>query len=125
MQDVQTQDVQTIVTRYLEAFNEADADRRREHLEALYTTDCTYIDPHVDLQGAEQIDAFIAQTQERFPGVTFTLGSPIDAHHNQARFQWHAGPADAPSTYIGFDVIVTEDGRIRNVYGFTDVGPAA
>lgn len=119
------QDAQTVVTRYLEAFNEDDADRRREMLEALYTADCTYTDPHVDLRGSGQINGFIEQTQERFPGVTFRLGSDIDAHHNQARFQWHAGPADTPDAFVGFDVIVTEDGRIRNVYGFTDVGPAA
>jgi hypothetical protein len=119
------QDVQTVVTQYLEVFNETDADRRRELLEALYTPDCTYTDPHVDLQGAEQIDEFIEQTQERFPGFTFMLGGPIDAHHNQARFQWHAGPADAPDAYVGFDVIVTEDGRIRNVYGFMDAASAA
>lgn len=119
------QDAQTLVTRYLEAFNENDAERRRELLEALYTPDCTYTDPHVDLQGAEQIDGFIEQTQERLPGVTFTLGGRIDSHHDQARFQWHAGPADAPDAYVGFDVIVTEDGRIRNVYGFMDAAPAA
>lgn len=119
------QDAQTLVTRYLEAFNENDAERRRELLEALYTPDCTYTDPHVDLQGAEQIDRFIEQTQERLPGVTFTLGGRIDSHHDQARFQWHAGPADAPDAYVGFDVIVTEDGRIRNVYGFMDAAPAA
>ena len=119
------QNAQTLVTQYLEAFNETDADRRRELLGALYAPDCTYTDPHVDLRGAEQIDGFIAQTQGHFPGFTFTLGSPIDAHHNQARFRWHAGPADAPDTYVGFDVIVTEDGRIRNVYGFTDAAPAA
>jgi hypothetical protein len=119
------QDAQTLVTQYLEAFNETDADRRRELLGMLYTPDCTYTDPHVALQGAEQIDAFIEQTRARFPGVTFTLGGAIDAHHNQARFQWHAGPADAPDTYLGFDVIIAEDGRIRNVYGFIDAAPAA
>jgi hypothetical protein len=118
-------DVQTLVTQYIEVFNETDADRRRALLEALYTPDCTYTDPHADLRGAEQINGFIGQTQERFPGITFTLGGPIDAHHGQARFQWHAGPADTPDTFVGFDVIVTEDGRIRSVYGFTDVGPAA
>jgi hypothetical protein len=117
-------DVQTLVTRYLEAFNESDAGRRRELLGTLYTADCTYTDPHVDLRGSDQIDGFIEQTQERFPGVTFALGGPIDAHHNQARFQWHAGPADAPDAYVGFDVIVTDDGRIRNVYGFMDAAPA-
>jgi hypothetical protein len=118
------QDAQSLVTRYLKAFNETDAERRRELLEVLYTPDCRYTDPHVDLQGAEQIDGFIKQTQERFPGFTFTLGGTIDAHHDQARFQWRAGPADAPDTYVGFDVIVAEDGRIRNVYGFMDAAPA-
>lgn len=118
------QNAPTLVTQYLEVFNETDTDRRRELVEALYTTNCTYTDPHVDLHGAEQIDGFIEQTQERFPGITFTLGGPIDAHHNQARFRWHAGPADAPDTYTGFDVIVAEDGLIRNVYGFMDVAPA-
>jgi hypothetical protein len=119
------QDVQTLVARYIDTFNETDANRRRELLESLYTPDCTYTDPHVDLQGTEQIGGFIEQTQGRFRGVTFTLGGPVDAHHNQARFQWHAGPDDAPDTFVGFDVILTEDGRIRNVYGFTDAGPAA
>ena len=125
MPDVETLDLQTVVTRYIDAFNETDAGRRRELVEALYTPDCTYTDPNVHLQGAEQIDGFIGQTQERFPGFTFTLGGAIDAHHNQARFQWHAGPADAPDAYVGFDVIVTEDGCIRNVYGFMDSVPAA
>lgn len=119
------QDVQTLVTRYIETFNETDAGRRRELLGTLYAADCTYTDPHVDLRGAEQIDGFIEQTQERFPGLAFGLGGEIDAHHEQARFQWHAGPPDAPDTFVGFDVIVTEDGRIRNVYGFTDAAPAA
>jgi hypothetical protein len=119
------QDLQTLATRYIDAFNEVDPDRRRDLLEALYTPDCTYTDPHVDLVGADQINGFIGQTQERFPGVTFKLGGPIDAHHNQARFQWHAGPVDTPDAYVGFDVIVTENGRIRNVYGFMDVAPAS
>lgn len=118
-------DVQALVARYLESFNESDADRRREILGTLYTADCTYTDPHVDLAGSEQIEGFIEQTRERFPGVTFTLGGPIDAHHNQARFQWHAGPVNAPDAYVGFDVIVTDDGRIRNVYGFMDAAPTA
>jgi hypothetical protein len=119
------QDVQTIVTRYIDSFNETDADRRRALLESLYTAECTYTDPQVDLVGTDQINGFIGQTQEHFPGLTFTLGGPIDAHHNQARFQWHAGPAAAPDAIVGFDVIVMEDDRIRHVYGFIDVAPAA
>jgi hypothetical protein len=114
-----------LVDTYLATFNETDRERRRALLGALCTDDVTYTDPHVELRGAEAIEAFIAQTQERFPGFTFTLGSAIDAHHDQARFQWHAGPADDPGRFVGFDVILTDGGRIRSVYGFMDAAPAA
>jgi hypothetical protein len=117
--------MENTVESYLATFNETDAERRRELLGALYTQESTYTDPHVDLRGYEQIDAFIAQTQERFPGFTFRLEGPIDAHHDQARFQWHAGPAEEPDRFVGFDVIVTDEGRIRSVYGFMDAAPTA
>ena len=104
--------VASAVERYIATFNEADGERRRAKLMALYMPDGTYTDPHVELHGPEQIDAFIASTQERFPGYEFRLGGPVDAHHNQARFQWHAGPAgDSEPTFVGFDVIVTDDAR--------------
>jgi hypothetical protein len=119
-------DFQEIVNRYLATFNEADADRRRAEISALYSPDGKYTDPHVELKGPEQIDAFIASTQERFPGFEFRLGGPIDAHHNQARFQWHAGPTGEPEpAYVGFDVIVTDGGRVREVYGFLDAASAS
>jgi SnoaL-like domain len=114
-------DMKEIVDRYLATFNEPDAERRRAELSALYSADGTYTDPHVELQGPDQIDAFIASTQERFPGYEFRLGGEIDSHHNQARFQWHAGPVGDPEpVYVGFDVIVTDGGRVRDVYGFLD-----
>jgi SnoaL-like domain len=115
---------QTVVERYLEAFNETDADRRATLLETLYDADSVYTDPHVEARGPGQIGAFIEQTQERFPGHSFALHGPVDAHHGQARFQWQAGPQEEPCRYVGFDVIVAEDGRIRSVYGFIDAAPA-
>jgi SnoaL-like domain len=118
------QDATQLVERYLATFNETDTDRRRALIETLYTTQGTYTDPNVDLSGPAQIDGFVAQTQEMFPGYTFTLGGTVDAHHNQARFQWHSGPAEEPDRYVGFDVIVSDDGRIRSVYGFMDKAPA-
>ena len=49
----------------------------------------------------------------------------LDAHHNQARFQWHAtAPDGTEPAYIGFDVLVTDKGRVRNVYGFLDKVPS-
>ena len=118
--------VQDIVERYLGAFNETDPTRRRALVDELYAADSTYVDPHVELRGPEQVERFIAETQERFPGFQFTLGGPVDAHHSQARFQWHAGPAgNGGPQYVGFDVIVTDGERVRSVYGFMDSAPAA
>jgi hypothetical protein len=119
------EDPTAMAERYLATFNETDPDQRLALIEALYTAHGAYTDPNVDLRGAAQIDGFVAQTQEAFPGYTFTVGGVVDAHHNQARFQWHGGPADEPDRYVGFDVIVAEDGRISNVYGFMDKAPAA
>jgi hypothetical protein len=116
---------QDIVERYLAPFNESDAPRRRELLDELFSGESTYTDPHVQACGPAEIDAFIAQTQERFPGYRFELHGPVDAHHAQARFQWQAGPAEEPARYVGFDVLVTEGGKIRSVYGFMDAAPAA
>jgi hypothetical protein len=115
---------QQIVENYIDAFNETDGMRRRELLKRLYTSESTYTDPHVDLRGPSEIDGFIAQTQERFPGFEFRLAGPVDAHHDQARFQWQAGTVEEPAQYVGFDVVVTDNGRIQRVYGFMDSAPA-
>jgi hypothetical protein len=118
--------IEQIVEQYLDVFNETDAAERMSRLTRLYGTDATYTDPHVDLRGPEQIDAFIASTQERFPGFRFSLGGEVDSHHNQARFQWHAAPNGAEEpTFVGFDVLVTDGERVRSVYGFMDAAPAA
>ena len=118
-------DPQETVGRYLAAFNETDPVARKALLQELYGAQSTYTDPHVHACGPEEIDAFIAQTQERFPGVSFRLGSPVDAHHEQARFRWQAGPDEDPARFAGFDVIVTDGPRIRSVYGFSEPAPAA
>jgi len=114
-----------LVARYLAAFNETDTGARTALVESLYSSASTYTDPHVHARGPNEIGAFIEQTQTRFPDYTFKLGGAVDAHHDQARFQWHAGPADDPDRFVGFDVIVADNGRIKSVYGFMDAAPAA
>ena len=115
-----------LAERYIASFNEADPARRRALIEQLYTEDGGYTDPQVEVQGREQIDAFIAAVQDQFPGWRFSLGGEVDAHHHQARFQWHAtAPGAEDPAFIGFDVLVADDGRVRQVYGFLDKVPAA
>ena len=117
--------MQEIIKRYLEAWNETDAAARLALVESVWAADGSYTDPLADVRGPDAVAGLIGMAQQQFPGFVFTLGGPVDAHHNQARFQWQAGPAGTPDTYVGFDVIVTENGRIRNVLGFMDEAPAA
>lgn len=118
-------DFQDTAARYIASFNETDAERRRQLLGQLYTDNARYTDPAHDVTGPGEIDAFISSTQERFPGYVFSLASAVDGHHNQARFQWRAtAPGEAEPAYVGFDVLVTDNGRVRNVYGFLDKVPS-
>ena len=116
--------MQEIVERYLAAWNEKDAQRRRELVDALWTENGSYTDPLADATGRAEIDGLIGAVQQQFPDFVFTLGGPVDAHHEQARFTWHLGTAGAEPAVIGFDVAVLNGGnQIRSVYGFLDKVP--
>ena len=116
-----------IIERYLECWNETDPSRRRALVDSVWALDGTYTDPLADVRGREEIAGLIGAAQQQFPEWMFTLGGPVDAHHNQARFTWHLGPAaGAEPVVIGFDVaVVGGDGQIRSVHGFLDKVPAA
>ncbi|MEU3270463.1 nuclear transport factor 2 family protein [Saccharomonospora sp. NPDC006951] len=118
----------TIAQRYIEVWNSTDAASRRELIEALFTPDATYTDPLGRAEGWDAIDALVGGAQEQFAGLRFHLAqpdSPVDGHHDIARFRWHLAPdATAEPVVIGFDVIVTaDDHRISNVHGFLDKVP--
>ena len=119
-------DFDTLAQRYIAAWNETDPVARQQAVAALYTEDARYTDPLVDAEGQEAIAATIGAVQQQFPGFVFRLAGPVDAHHDQVRFQWELGPADAPEApIVGFDVAVRgADGRLRSVLGFLDRVPS-
>ncbi len=118
--------MQEIIKRYLDAWNEADAASRRALVGELWAADGSYTDPLADVHGPDAIAGLIGAAQQQFAGLVFTLGGPVDANHNQARFTWHLGPDGGEPIVIGFDVVVLdEDGRIASVHGFLDKVPAA
>lgn len=121
-----TTDMTALAQRYIDTWNEAAAETRRELVGRLYTSDARYTDPLVDAQGPDQIAATIGGVQQQFAGLVFSLAGPVDAHHEIARFQWHLGaPGSEEPLVIGFDVAVAHDGRLHRVYGFLDKVPAA
>jgi SnoaL-like domain len=117
--------VQDTVERYIASWNETDPQARRKLIGELWAPDASYIDPLAEAHGHDQIDGVIAAVQAQFPGLTFRLVGPVDAHHRQARFTWGLGPAGEAPLTIGFDVAVTtEDGRLTTVLGFLDKVPS-
>jgi SnoaL-like domain len=118
--------MQEIIKRYLEAWNETDAAARLALVESVWAADGSYTDPLADVRGPDAIAGLIGAAQQQFAGLVFTLGGPVDANHNQARFTWHLGPDGGEPIVIGFDVVVLDSaGQIASVHGFLDKVPAA
>jgi SnoaL-like domain len=118
------EDTATQVQRYIAAWNETEPQARRRAVAALFTEDARYVDPLVDAQGHEGIEAAIAAVHQQFPGWIFRLAGPVDAHHDQVRFTWSLGPQGGEPPVVGFDVAVADgDGRFDRVCGFLDRVP--
>ncbi|TCK21042.1 nuclear transport factor 2 family protein [Pseudonocardia endophytica] len=124
-------DFTDLAQRYIAAFNESDDATRHDRIAGLFTPEATYTDPMAAVAGHDGIAGFVGAARTQLAGFEFRLLGPVDAHHDQARFRWEAGPTevldgpgDAP--VIGFDVVVAgDDGRIAAVHGFLDAVPAA
>ncbi|MFY1634202.1 nuclear transport factor 2 family protein [Solwaraspora sp. WMMB335] len=114
-----------LAERYLEIWNEPDAQARAQKIRDLCQEDVTYTDPMADVSGHEAFNALVGAVQQQFAGMVFTLDGSVDAHHDLARFTWGLAPAGADEALaIGFDVIKTgPDGRLAAVYGFLDKIP--
>jgi hypothetical protein len=118
------QDPTIIARTYLQAWNEAEPDRRAQLLRETWTDDARYADPLATVQGLAQIDGLIAGVQQRYTGFRFALLGKPDGHGDHVRFSWSFGPAGAEAPIEGSDVIELSGGRIRRVIGFLDKVPA-
>jgi hypothetical protein len=114
------------VVRYLAAWNEPDATRRRDLVARAWAEDGTYVDGARDGRGHDEISAMTGKAQDHFPGYRLHIASGIDVHHDYVRFSWMAGGTAGASLYIkGTDfAVVANDGRFRSVVGFVDAAPA-
>lgn len=113
---------ETAVARYFEAWNAEGAEALAKAVAAAWTTDGGYTDPLTAVRGHDAIAAVIAAAHEQFPGFVFRPAGPVDGHHDTAHFGWElVNTTDGSAPVAGFDVItLTEDGRIRSVFGFLD-----
>ena len=62
----------TVVKRYLAAWNETDPGRRRAAVEEVFAADVRYVDPLAAVEGHAALDGLIGAVQGQFPGLVFS-----------------------------------------------------
>ena len=126
MTEVNATQLDELVDRYFAMWNETDAKRRRDIIARTWTETATYLDPMLNGEGREGIDAMVDAVQARFPGHTFRLRGPIDGHHDRIRFAWDLASDAGVAVVSGVDFGVVADGaRLETITGFLDNAPTA
>jgi hypothetical protein len=111
-------DTNEIVATYCAAWNEPDAAKRTELLEAAWADDGVYHDPTGTAEGRANLVEHIAGFHTQFPGHTIDAASGIDDNGNGLRFAWVMRNGDE-TVLEGMDFAeLAPDGRIRRIEGF-------
>lgn len=106
--------------KLLAAWNEYDADKMRDLVEAALTADVAFTDPNYQIVG---IEAFIEQVNEfrahEGQKVRLVPTSGVDMHHDRARYSWAVLRTDG-SRFEGFDAVALDlaQGKICRIDGF-------
>lgn len=117
-------DTTVIIDRYLDAYGEADPDRRRQLIADSFTPDATLADPPLDAAGHDGLFDVFAVAQDHFPNHTFARTSEIDEHHGAARYEWSLTAPDGTVAVAGTDFVrFGPDNKLASVVGF--FGPIA
>lgn len=110
---------QTIVIKYLAAWNQPDEGQRRELLRACWAEDGVYSDQYVTETGREALNAHIAGFIQRFPSDRFILTAGPDTDSAVVRFSWALVSSAGATVFTGDDFgELAPDGRLTRVHGF-------
>jgi hypothetical protein len=124
-------DIATFVDRYVNIWNEPDADRRRQTIRELWQEDARHLARTLEAIGHDGIETRVANAYQKWvkeKGNVFRLRDGVDGHHGTIKLRWEMLPAHQKDQKggevisIGFDFLVLgEDGRIRTGYQFIEV----
>jgi len=109
-----------LIDRYIAAWNETDAGRRRDLIARTWSEDATYLDPMLQGDGKDGIDAMIAAVQERYPGHRFRRTGEVESHHDRVRFTWDLASAEGEPMVKGTDFGAVANDRLQAITGFFD-----
>lgn len=103
--------------RMLDAWNEKEQPKIRDHLEAALTPDVHFVDPTIDIKGIDAFEKMVRDVQTRLPGARYSRISEVDSHHNLFRYHWAIYVGDS-LTVQGFDVVESSNNKVARVLGF-------
>ena len=107
------------IDTYLDAYGEADADRRMNLIEQVWAADGRLFDPPFAAQGHAAISDLTTIVHGHYPGHTFRRTTAVDAHHDVARYGWELVSPEGAVAVAGLDVAeLGADGKIVRVLGF-------
>ena len=117
--DTDTDTVTGCIDRYIDMWNEEDAERRAVLIDAAWTEDASYLDPLLAADGRDGLSEMVATVHGHYPGYRFRRRSDVDAHHDRVRFAWDLVKPDGEVFVAGIDIgEVAADGRLRRITGF-------
>lgn len=108
-----------LVKKYCAAWNEPDAQHRRELLEKVWASEGTYTDPQSHVEGREALVEHIGRFLKNSPGARIIQSSHADFHHGMFRFAWKFVGGDGKTVMEGIDFgTLGPDGKLQRIVGF-------
>jgi SnoaL-like protein len=108
-----------LVKTYSAAWNEPDAQHRRELLEKVWASGGTYTDPQSHVEGREALVEHIGRFLKNSPGARIIQSSHADFHHGMFRFTWKFVGGDGKTLIEGIDFgVLGPDGKLQRIVGF-------
>ncbi|MEX1827084.1 VOC family protein [Luteibacter sp. CQ10] len=107
-----------VIRTYVTMLNDPDAASRARTIDATYTDDTVFNDPEGFIQGKAELNTLVGNLQSAHKGSMFRINGPIVVQHGTARVPWTYGPASAPKTIIGEDIVTLVDGKVASTVVF-------
>lgn len=113
-------DVDTLVSRHLDAWKTPAGPDREAAISAVYAHDVRVGEPDSADSGHAGMERAIAALQALAPGTTITRRGPIQVAQEMVTYAWGLGTSPEAPVATGRDVLLLRDGRIAGLYVVVD-----
>ena len=114
-------EMEELLNEHLATWSETNPEKRKKAIQNIYREDIEVIDPFFVISGRLNLDSYICELQNKYPGYIFSVSGPSDSHHDIARLSWQFGPATKPNAITGQDIFVISESRINKLFVFLDI----